>query len=241
MKKLPFLAVFALSFFLTGCLDVMEEIHLNRDGSGKYAVTIDMSKLFSDDFMKEMIKSSLQEEGSLSLGEDGFPEMDTIIYFENLPEDQKGKRPEFWNKVRSNIVMSEEKGQFRTVILLDFDSMEDIAYLFDNLDAISEGSGQLASPTMGGVLPTGVAYAVAKNVLTRKSRKVESDTVGEELEMMKMFLGGASYRTVYHLPGKVVKANIPGAKVDNNTVTVEVDLLDVWEGNASLDGTIKYK
>lgn len=241
MNKFSFLIVFALSFFLTGCLDVMEEIHLNRDGSGKYAVTIDMSKLFSDDFMKEMIKSSLQEEGGLNIGDGGFPEMDTVIYFKNLPEEQKGDRPEFWDKVRSNIVMSDEKGQFQTVILLDFDSPEDIAYLFANLDAIGEGGGQLASPTVGGVLPTGVMYSVAKNVLTRKSGKAESETEGEEMEMMKMFLGEATYKTVYHLPGKVVKANIPGAKVDNNTVTVEADLLDIWEGNATLDGAIKYK
>ena len=241
MNKLPFLIVFTLSFFLTGCLDVMEEIHLNRDGSGKYAVTIDMSKLFSDDFMKEMIKSSLREEGGLNIGNEGFPEMDTVIYFKNLPEEQKGDRPEFWDKVRSNIVMSDEKGQFQTVIHLDFDSTEDIAYLFANLDAIGEGGGQLASPTMGGVLPSGVAYSVAKNVLTRKSGKATSETEGEEMEMMKMFLGEATYKTVYHLPGKVVKANIPGAKVDNNTVTVEADLLDIWEGNATLDGAIKYK
>lgn len=241
MKRLPILLMLALSLSLTGCLDVMEEIHLNRDGSGKYAVTIDMSKLFEDEFMKEMMKSSLQEEGGLNVGDGGFPEMDTVIYFKDMPAEQKGERPEFWDKVRSNIVMSEEKGKFMTVIQLDFDNAEDIAYLFANLDAIGEGSSQLGSPSVGGVLPTGVAYSVTKNVLSRKSGKSESDTASEEMEMMKLFLGDASYKTVYHLPGKVVKANIPGAKINNNTVTVEAELLDIWEGNSTLDGTIKFK
>jgi hypothetical protein len=240
MNKVTILVLLAISFFFTSCLDVVEEIYLNKDGSGKYTVTIDMSGLFADDFMKSMIQSSLAEQEGMNLS-DGFPEMDTVIYFKDLPADQKGSDPAFWNKVTSNIVMSDKQGKFITSINLNFDKASDITYLYQNLDRMGEGNAQLGGLAgEGGVLPSGVVYTLAKNVIGRKSAKVEA-AEGEEMEMMKMFLGSATHRVVYNLPGNAKKVTIPGAVVKGKTVTVEAPLVDVMEGNAKLDGTIKFK
>ncbi len=242
MNKITIFLLFAMSLFLTSCLDVVEEMYLNRDGSGKYTVTIDMSQLFADEFMKSMIQSSLEQDTTLKLGAGGIPEMDTTIYFKDLPAGQKGSKPEFWNKVTSNIVMSDKQGKFLTSIHLNFDKIEDIAYLYENMGALGEGNAQLGGLAgEGGVLPTGVAYAVAKNMLSRKSAKPEAADEGEEMAMMKMILGSATHKTIYHLPGAVKKVTIPGAKVNGKTVTVEASLVDVMEGKANLDGGIKFK
>ncbi len=244
MNKITILLLSAMSFFLTSCLDVVEEMYLNRDGSGKYTVTIDMSQLFADDFMKSMIKSSLEQDTTLNIGGgDGMPEMDTVIYFKDLPAEQKGADPAFWDKVSSNIVMSEKQGKFLTSIQLNFGKLEDIAYLYENMGALGESNAQLGGLAgEGGVLPTGVVYSVVKNVLTRKSAAVQAPAdAGEEMEMMKMFLGSATHRIVYHMPGAVKKVTVPGAKVEGKMVTVEASLIDVMEGKAKLDGGIKFK
>jgi len=246
MNKLTILLLLVVSFFLTGCLDVVEEMYLNRDGSGKYTVTIDMSGLFEDEFMKSMIKSSLeqqQDSDALNLGSNGLPEMDTTIYFKDMPADQMGGNPEFWKRVHSKIVMSESKGKFFTSINLDFASAADITYLYDNIGKIGESNSQLGGLAgEGGLLPTNVAYAVTKNMLSRKTPKPANKAEdGEEMEMMKMFMGSANYRTVYHLPGNVKKVTIPNAKIQGKTVTVEASMLDIIDGKANIDGTIKFK
>lgn len=245
MNKLTILLLLTVSFFLTGCLDVVEEMYLNRDGSGKYSITIDMSGLFEDEFMKSMIKSSLeqQEADGLNLGGNGLPEMDTIIYFKDMPAEQKGGNPEFWNRVQSKIVMSETQGKFFTSINLDFASTADIAYLYDNIGKIGESNAQLGGLTGdGGLLPNNVGYTFAKNILTRKTPKTAAKAEeGEDMEMMKMFMGSANYRTIYHLPGNVKKVTIPKAKIQGKTVMVEAPMLDMMDGKASMDGTIKFK
>ncbi len=244
MRKIVLSLLFVLPFLLTSCLEVVEELRLNRNGSGQYSITIDMSKLFADDFMKSMIKSSLEEQANsnLKLGQNGLPEIDTIIYFKDLPAEQKGDKPEFWNKVSSQVMMSEAKNQFLTTIRLNFDKLEDIAYLYENLNAIGQNNAQLGGLTdQGGVLPTGVIYTLAGGVLTRKSPKTEAPASGEEAEMMKMFLEGATHRVVYNLPGKVKKVSVKGAKINGQTVVTEASLIDIMDGKGNLDGTIKFK
>jgi len=246
MNKLTILLLLVVSFFLTGCLDVIEEMYLNRDGSGKYSVTIDMSGLFEDEFMKSMIKSSLEQDTTLKLGGGdggGLPEMDTIIYFKDMPSEQMGGNPDFWKRVHSKIVMSEEKSQFFTSINLDFASTADIAYLYENIGKIGESNSQLGGLTGdGGFLPTNVGYTLAKNLLTRKTPKpAEKTEEGEDMEMMKMFLGSANHRIIYHLPGNVKKVTIPNAKTNGKTVTIEAALIDIMDGKANMDGTIKFK
>lgn len=44
MKKIVALILGAgLLFLNTGCFDIVEEVFLNKDGSGKYLVTMDLS------------------------------------------------------------------------------------------------------------------------------------------------------------------------------------------------------
>ncbi|HHJ51239.1 MAG TPA: hypothetical protein ENJ88_10125 [Phaeodactylibacter sp.] len=49
------------SFFFTGCIDILEELHLNADGSGTYALTTDMSAFMSPE-MKELMNAANEEE-----------------------------------------------------------------------------------------------------------------------------------------------------------------------------------
>jgi hypothetical protein len=240
MNKFSAALLLVASFFLTGCLDVVEEIKLNRDGSGTYTVTIDMSQLFSDDFMKSMIMSSLAENG-FEGAEEGIPEMDTVIYFGDMPENYSRKNPSFWKKVSSRIVMRENDAEYYTAIKLNFSNSDEIAYLLDNMSELDNTGDPLGGITgQGGLLPTGVSYAFANNTLTRTSKKIEREA-DEESEMMKMFLTDATHKIVYYLPGSIRKTTIPNAQTNDNSVEVESSLLDMMDGKAQLDGYIKIK
>ena len=50
--------------FFTSCFDILEEVHLQKNGSGKYLLTMDMSGIMSDPFMKEAIGEAMKSEGS---------------------------------------------------------------------------------------------------------------------------------------------------------------------------------
>ena len=46
MKKIIRILIFAaISFTATGCLDIIEEVILNKDGSGTYVSSFDITKL----------------------------------------------------------------------------------------------------------------------------------------------------------------------------------------------------
>lgn len=248
MKKLIVLFMGCCLLFLSSCINMVEEMYLNRDGSGKYTLTFDMSGLFSDPFMKGMMEESLKGEEKPGLfgfkeGED--MELDTVIYFKDMPAEEKQKldRPDFWNKVVMRMTMSESQKKFVTTLELDFDDVGDIDYFYKNLDKLGNNSqlgGELMGP--GGFLGGGALFELKKKRLTRLStEKPENLMKGDEMEFVKMFFGSSSYKTIYHLPGKVKKVTLKGAEVNGKTVTVNTPFLELIEGKANQEGEIKFK
>lgn len=244
MKKISLaLLLVGITFCLTSCFDVVEDVFLNRDGTGKYAITMDMSSLFSDPFMKGMIKESMKEQEGL---EDMSMEKDTVIYLKDDPKiaDLSPEDRKIAEKVVMRMTMSESKEKMVVVFEFPFDKVADISALtrvFQNMD-----TGKDISGFMGGnsLIPGGEAlFDFSKNKLTRKPAPKPEATAEEDenMAMMKMFLGTANYKTIYHLPGKVKKATIANAEVDKNTVTVTNSLLDLIEGKAKIEGEIKFK
>jgi hypothetical protein len=245
MRKLIMLFLGLSLFSLTSCIDMLEELHLNKDGSGTYNITFDMSGLFSDPMMKGMLEEMMQNQDGLNLEGGLSQEMDTLIRFADLPasELQKLDRPEFWKQVSMRMVMSERQKAFKTELKLDFSSLDDIDYFYKNLDKIGQNNGGGA---MGGgmteFLPSGGLFKLSKRNLQRLPAPKPSNSMNEEeMSMAKMFFSAATYKTVYHLPGRVAKTNIPGAEVTGNTVTINNSFLDIMEGRTKLEGEIKFK
>ncbi|MDX1940530.1 MAG: hypothetical protein SFU99_08260 [Saprospiraceae bacterium] len=243
MKKIFVLLLGAsLIMFNTGCFDIVEEVFLNKNGSGKYLVTMDMSGLFKDPFMKGMMKESLeqQEGGSANL------EKDSVIYFKDMPEADELSAEE--QKLIENAVikmtMSEKQEKMLVNIEIPFANVEDMTKISKVLEKVGADT-QVAGGMMGGGMMNGSAasFLLKNKTLTRlpAPKMSEEAKTDENMEMMKMFLGQATYKTIYHLPGKVKKAGIPGAEVDGSTVTVTNSLLDMMDGKVKVDGDIKFK
>ena len=220
MNKLIAVLLLTALVSLTGCFDVIEEMHLKRNGSGKYTLTFDMSSLFSDPFMKSMLDEAMKEEGVAG----NKMEVDTVIYMKNAPDSVRRKldRPDFLDKIVMRSTMSESKKKMVTSIELNFDSVEDIDYFYKNLDKIGAGGpdgGGVPGPGLSSLASGGI-YTYARKKLTRESVAKPKDEMNEEMEMMRMFLAEATHQAIYHLPGKVRKTTMANAEIDGNTVTV---------------------
>ena len=198
--------------------------------------------------MKSMMEQMLQSEGNLplNLGEGDALEVDTMMYFKDAPEAMGvvEDRPEFWEKVHMKMQISESKKKMMTSLNVEFEKVEDIDYFFRSMEKAG-GENSMGGGMMGAqsFLPTGRAlFKLKKKQLTREAVEVPKEaTEGDQMDMAKMFLAMATYKTVYHLPGKVKKVTIPNAEVDGKTVTINLPFLDLMDGKAKLDGTIKYK
>ncbi len=244
MRKVTILLLGFCLMSLTSCIDMLEELYLNKDGSGTYSITFDMSGLFSDPMMKGMMEELLQGEDGLSFDHDLSQVMDTMIMFSDMSKEglQKMEKPEFWKKVSMRIVMNEGEKAFRSEVKLNFTSLDDIDYFYKNLDKLGANEAGGGMGSMASFLPTRGLFKLNKRNLQRlPAPKVDSSLNGEEMDMAKMFFSAASYKTTYHLPGRVARTTIPGAVVDGKTITITNSFLDIMEGKAKLDGEIKYK
>ncbi|PHN07676.1 hypothetical protein [Flavilitoribacter nigricans] len=247
MKRFLLLLVTASLFFLTGCLEVLEDVYLNADGSGKYQITMDMSELFSDPMLKSIIDEQAKKEAGAD--EDAPLEMDSVMYFKDAPEFKQLSASDqaLIKDVSINMNASESKGEMVIRMNFPFSSLDDFEKMGEVMKKLNveKDAGGPAGMMGNGMFGTqGAQFALNKRVLTRMPMPDAKELLGQDednLAMMKMFFQGASYTTVYHLPGKVKKTDIPNAVVDGKTVTVENNFLDIIEGKAKVAGDIKFK
>lgn len=248
MRKLrTWILLLVIAVCASSCINVIEELFLNKNGSGQYVLKIDMSDILSNPMFKSLMEEG--EEGSSSttgpfgneLGENADT---TINVYTMLQEEGKTiENPDFWKRVNSRVKSDEEAGEMFVTFTLDFNELNEIAYFFENMEKVmpSDGDGDMFGP--GGIAPASLAYTLKKRTLTRNSTyEAADDTMDEETaNMMKMFFAGATYKTIYHLPGRVKSADFTEAEVDKKKVTVTVPLVELMEGDPQLDGSIKFR
>lgn len=243
MNKLLVLILGASMTLLTGCFDIVEEVFLNKNGSGKYHITMDMSGLFTDPFMKGMMEEAIKEQTGADAKE--ALEKDSVMYFKDLPEADalSAEEKKILGNMLMRMTMSESKKQMLIRLEYDFAKVADIQKMNEVLAKVGADQ-QLGGGMPGGELMSGNAanFSWKKGLLKRLPVEMKKTAeMDENMEMMKMFLGTASYKTIYHLPGKVKKATMPNAVIDGSTVTVENKMLDMIDGKVKLDGDIKFK
>jgi len=228
--------------FLTSCFDIIEEVYLNKDGSGKYITTIDASGLFSNPFMKSALEEAAKEEG----GEDTELEQDSVIYykdmtgFADLTSDEQAKVKD----LNMRITMSESKGEFIILNKIPFKSLnelEEISNILAKIQSEDDGGGLFSGANPFG--STAPQFKQGKRELTRLPDPPSTDEEmdDETMDMARMFLTDAKMTTIYHMPGKIKKCDIPNATVDGKKVTIENSLLDMLDEKVNQAGSIKYK
>lgn len=254
MRKITMFLLAGSMLFMTSCLNIIEDIYLNKDGSGKYVMMFDMSGLFENPFMKSAMEEQTKKDGA----EDVELEKDSIMYYKDMFQegDLNNEEMTLIKDLGMHLVMSKKNNQFYIKTEFPFSSFEE----YNKINAVlsklkkddEDETGEDAAGGMGGLGsmfgaggPMGdkPQFLLKRRKLTRSSLIEENqEEMDEETKgYMNMLLGDATIKTTYHLPGKVKKTTIPNAIVNGKIVTVENGFLDIIEQKAKVDGYIKYK
>lgn len=241
---------------LTGCFDVLEELWLNKDQSGRYELTITMGS----GPMANMIQYAQQKanDSLIALGQPPRP-MDTLIYLTDLPDSIKQMLP--YPEVLKNleIQLKMEKGvKFR--FQYAFRHLDSLYQFWETLAAIEEMQQDSAikkskvldfpeianmQKMLGG---TPVMHWTGKVL----ERTVTPDTDGgaelmgemfsdTDEPMARMIMRNKSYELKFHLPRKVKKVSTDGFTVDGKDVRAKFPLQDVMKDRSKLECRIRVK
>ncbi len=243
MRKFLVFLVGASTMMLTSCIDMVEQMYLNKDGSGKYVMEFDMSGMFSNPFMMGMMEESMKKELQLEEGEK--LEKDSMMYFRDMPgaDNLTADELKMLGDAKIHMVMSEEKKQLKASTEIAFNSLPELEKINVLIQKVSGEDGQTGG-MMGGTSPfsSGARFQLKKRTLTRMpTPPVGNVFEDEQMQMAKMIFEGATVTTIYHLPGKVKKTSIKNAKIDGKTVTVTSDILDLMEEKVAIEGDIIFK
>lgn len=240
MRKLTYLIILLSALFFTACFEIEEHVFLNKDGSGKYEMTFDMSEMMSNPFMKDAMLENMKKENP-----DFVAEVDSTSYFIDS-EDNQNLTTEEKTIMKDAVVhmkMSAEKEQMIVSIKMPFNSIDHLNKQ-NEIMAKSNSSDDSPIGMMGdSPLMMNVKYKLEKKMLTRlpASSADMPETSDEDMEMMKMLLSDAKMTTYYHLPGKVKSTSIVNAQIHGKELKIVTPLLDIMEGNYKPDGSIKFK
>lgn len=252
MKYFSYVVCVVLALATSGCFEMLEDVYLNNDGTGKYEITIDMSGMLSDPFMGEMMKQGMKEETGREV-----LEIDSLISFTDmqeggLPASLTDKDRAILDRTQMRMRMSESEKIGKFVISFPFKTLSELNDFQKTFAKLSEEGGDQAGG-MSGLMSGGGAMAGSTSSWELSGRTLSrvvdaGDAAGmlgdmdeETLGMMKMMMADASFTTTYHLPGKVKKATIDNAEVDGKTVVVSYKFLDILEDQPDTGGTIKFK
>ncbi len=260
MRTLSYALIVALAFLLTSCFDVLEEITLNKDGSGKYLVRMDMSELLSNPFMASALEEEMKKQGD-STAVENVDSTFRLTGGDNLASmDLTAEEERLLDRVTMRMIMNKDEKQMVFTMQYPFDNFEQfnrINDLWSRLQAEQDAAKALGDSTssqnplgmlggLDGLANSRSTYFLRKKTLGREVVKDDRDDEDEDLdaetmEMVKAFFEDVEFKTVYHLPGKVKKSTFKNADVDGKTLTVTYSFVDLMEGNSDIGGTVTFK
>ncbi len=218
MKRIIRLLFFvALSFTATGCLDMVEEISLNNDGSGTYVYSMDVSKLVEQLKPLASLDSTGQMMNNLYKNFDS-----TYTSYVQKYEGINGVSNVRYDKSTADVYK----------ITLDF----------TNVDVLNT----VVDITKGEEVETGL-YTWSKGRFNRKDGGVaiSDELLGddENKEMAELYLKDMTYSLILHFPGKVKSVSNKNAVLSDNdrTVKASYSMSEIRDKNKSLQNEIKYK
>lgn len=241
---------------LTGCFDILEELWLNKDQSGRYELTVTMGS----GPMANMIQYAQQKanDSLVALGQPPRP-MDTMIYLTNLPDSIQKMLP--YPEVLKNfqIQLKMEKGvKFR--FQYAFSHLDSLYQFWETLEAIEEiqqdsaikKSKVLDFPEMANMqkMLGGTPEMLLKGKLFSRSINPETDGGAERMgemfsntdePMARMMMRNRTYELKFHLPRKVKKVSTDGYIVDGKDVRAKFPLLEVMKDRSKLECKIRMK
>ncbi len=251
---------------LMGCAPSLQELWLEKDGSGSMEITIDLAEFMDmvDPMISAMVGDTLGDEVSTS---DAFTgeQFDTMANFYDVVPDSIKERmdnPEILKKMTIHMIV-DSIAQLATMKLgLEFENQNQLAEIVRALMESEKGSNDpmsmLSAEDLIGMFPqyaldnkagtiTIPPVKIDKSLiegteLEKQVSKLDSlDTNSEDLAFLRMLIGDR-YKLIVHAPGKIKKVSRDEAKVDGKTVMLEVDMIEELKNiDSRKEFVIKYK
>ena len=245
MKKLHLLFIALLSILITSC-QFTEEITINKNGTGKYNLNVDMGGMMSS-------MSGLKENDSI----ESEPEkLDTIIHIKDILEMKKDSisklstaDKEILNAIgdmKMQIRMDEAKDVMLMDFILDFKNIseiDDIRKKMEKAQQIQENKGEDKEQIENHV----VEYSFNKKkferkVIMKELTAEEQEKFDENQGQYNMFLSGSKYKLIYNFPKKIKKVNYPNVTYSSNhkTMIIEVNMDSLLKNPQLLDLKVTF-
>ncbi|ASV31012.1 hypothetical protein [Maribacter cobaltidurans] len=234
--KKVFFAIFLTVFFIA--CNFTEEIHLNKDGSGKMNIGFDGSEMLqmipaSDSLStKEVIDSTLVFKDFLREKKDSIAQLP-------IEEQEKLKKLEPFS---IHMVVDEPNGVMNFDMFSDFKNVSDVNDAFNafqNASTIGPSAGDASMPKKSSDGATQVSYSFNGNKFVRETEIKDMELFKKSLDSLQsaeMFLGGSTYTFKYHFPKRVKSTNVEKAtfSMDGKTMIYEVNFLDMLKDPESI-------
>lgn len=235
-SPLRYIALLFLMFGLTACLDVTEEYHFNKDGSGSARFTVDISKMMA---MLESFGGAMDslggEDGSNSIKE-MFSDRSQVDILKSIPGIKNVKS------------LSSEEAKI-IGYSFDFDDLEALN------NAVAVNSSDMGLTAMLGAGDSGEEEEAGTNSFMRKGKKFtrtlqfpmpeEDDEEAEHYKSMAaMLFADHFYSQKYTFEGgvkKVKKNDNASVQSDRKTVLIKTPLTDLLEGAGDMGAMIKLR
>lgn len=226
MLKQLFLALTVLcTVFLVSCLDTEEKIVINKNKSGDYTVTLDMSKMLA-------MMAQFSAEDSTKAKE----KKDSTLYLKSFVDTSAAltvKEKELFRDGSVRIKGDEAEKEMKIIFHFPFKNISDLPELRSSYMAVIDKLGisdkmnkqdssdvEKMEPDLSKnkfvLNPAEQAYVFAaapgriSNTLVNKqmiSEKLKSDSTMQMLQQMSMMMGGITSKTIIVLPKRIKKYN----------------------------------
>lgn len=219
MKNTPFLiTILLLAFSFTGCLDIYEEVHFNKNGSGTATYRYKMETSMLDGFLGDDFLGGAGEKDSLALSElnkNGISGIKVIQDGSGFGISFKFSDIDALNQGLAKIIGTDKKGSFMD------NEMKQIGGSKTKIERIS---GFLGADSL-------------KKMLDKQG---EAAGLGS---MSNMLTNGITYHQVYTFDRKIKSVSNKKAVVSDNkkTMTLDIPFVEMLSGESTVNNTIKLK
>jgi hypothetical protein len=215
------LCIFLISCTFVGCIDIVEEISMNKKGSGTYKINIDFT-----DFMAQM-------EGMSAFDTTG----QMLVQIQRSLDSVFSVKAEEYKKIEGvkNVGLDKTK---KSIYNISFD-FSDVAAL--NKVMALDAKEKPENTTI---------YSWEKGKLKRNSQGLAAlggvgDLTGSgiDIESMKGYLEKLTFKVIVKLPGKIKEIDNKSALTaqDKTGFTIDTNFKELIEKNVDLNYSIKYK
>jgi uncharacterized protein YfiM (DUF2279 family) len=234
---------------LTSCT-FTENIYVNDNGTGKYAIDLDGSALM------EMAGDQVGSQ----MGADGKKSIDSTFTFKQLFADKKDSiakmSPEAQKELKKlenfvvNTKMDAEKKQFLMTLSTDFKSVGDLQDILQSMNAIQklETGSNPSTPLPAGLgdNKSKLSYTYDGKKFIRKAvidKQKLAEKVKDSADMSKMIFASSNYIIKYHFPKRIKKVSNPNALFsdDRKSITIQYPFTDYMENPDKLNFEVEFE